>query len=135
MRSMTCARGNEVGLPMNIIIDENVSYKAAGYSKRLFFQKDYNRRPDWNNCGEIDLNGNFLKSSMKNNEIKKDDLELLKTFVLNNKEVLSLICDGELVGADLYDKGIIIISNKPANPKEKQLQQEAVKLLMRRYEE
>jgi hypothetical protein len=115
-------------LPMNIWIDEGESYIAAGHWKRIKFQKDRGNKINWNNLGEMDFDGNLIKSTIFGCELSNKELLQLKNFIFNNKEILDLASDSIITGDDFSD--LMIIGGELASEQEKRDQQKELKLIL-----
>lgn len=113
--SMANRRKRQTGLPVNIWIDENATYRKAGHSKRIKFQLNYgNLMIDQPNAS-MTLDGNVVENTYNPqvSEISKRDIQQVSNFVKNNSYALSRVADGELFLDDFDD--IMIKGSEPAD--------------------
>lgn len=83
-------------LPVNIWIDEAMTYVDGGHSKRIKFQLDKGNKFNKHHCASMDLNGNVQPDDSDMGELKSSDIEQVRNFVLNNRYALDRIADEEV---------------------------------------
>lgn len=95
---MATLRKKDSGLPVNLYIDDSLSYKRGKYSKRIKFQTDTGDKPNTRgNFSSMTLDGKVAESTLpKKLEISQKDIEAISNFVVNNYECLSLVADFDL---------------------------------------
>lgn len=86
------------GLPVNLYIDDSLSYKREKHSKRIKFQTDKDDKPNTRrNFSSMTLDGKVVEKTLpKKLEISQKDIEAVSNFVVNNYECLSLVADFDL---------------------------------------
>ena len=92
-------------LPMNIWIDEAMTYIDGGHSKRIKFQLDKGNKFNKHNCASMDLD-----------ELKSKDIEQVRNFVLNNKYVLEHVADEDIWLDEIWPS--MIMGGEPASYEE-----------------
>lgn len=81
------------GLPMNIWLDENQTYKMGGHGKRLKFQLDANTKMDIHNSSVMGLDGELKVPLPKHMGLALSDIDKLRNWVANNRYALELVAD------------------------------------------
>lgn len=119
-------RKSKSKLPVNIYIDDAGAYLNSEHYKRIKFQKDYGEKPLTRSFASMTLDGKVIKSTMKGNKVSNSDIELIRNFVLNNKECLSEIADFNLDYSDFLEY-LMILGGKVASKEEKKAQIELLK--------
>lgn len=91
-------RKKDSGLPVNLYIDDSLSYKRGKHSKRIKFQTDKGDKPNTRGSFfSMTLDGKVVEKTLpKKLEISQRDIEAVSNFVINNYECLSLVADFEL---------------------------------------
>lgn len=91
-------RKKDSGLPVNLYIDDSLSYKRGKHSKRIKFQTDKGDKPNTRgNFSSMTLDGKVVENTLpKKLEISQKDIEVISNFVVNNYECLSLVADFDL---------------------------------------
>lgn len=91
-------RKKDSGLPVNLYIDDSLSYKRGKHSKRVKFQTDKGDKPNTRGSfSSMTLDGKVVEKTLpKKLEISQRDIEAVSNFVINNYECLSLVADFEL---------------------------------------
>lgn len=95
---MATLRKKDSGLPVNLYIDDSLSYKRGKHSKRIKFQTDKGDKPNMRgNFSSMTLDGKVVENTLpKKLEISQKDIEVISNFVVNNYECLSLVADFDL---------------------------------------
>lgn len=95
---MATLRKKDSGLPVNLYIDDSLSYKREKRSKRIKFQTDTGDKPNTRgNFSSMTLDGKVVESTLpKKLEISQKEIEAISNFVVNNYECLSLVADFDL---------------------------------------
>lgn len=98
LHEMATLRKKDSGLPVNLYIDDSLSYKRGKHSKRVKFQTDKGDKPNTRgNFSSMTLDGKVVESTLpKKLEISQKDIEAISNFVVNNYECLSLVADFDL---------------------------------------
>lgn len=88
---MTTLRKKDSGLPVNLFIDDSISYKRQRYPKGVVFQNNES------SFVLMILDGKVVEKTLPVKlEITSKDIEQVRNFVLNNAECLSLVADFDL---------------------------------------
>lgn len=95
---MATLRKKDSGLPVNLYIDDSLSYKRGKHSKRIKFQTDKGDKPNTRgNFSSMTLDGKVVEKTLPTKlEISQKDIEAVSNFVVNNYECLSLVADFDL---------------------------------------
>lgn len=126
LTEMATLRKERSKLPVNIYIDDAGTYLNSGHFKRIKFQKDYGQKPLTRSFATMTLDGIVIESTMKENKVSKQDIEMIRNFVLNNRECLSEIADFNLDFTDFLNY-LMIPGGKVANEEEKEVQKKLLK--------
>lgn len=119
---MVTLRKKDSGLPVNIYIDDSISYKRGKHSKRIKFQTDIG-------FSSMTLDGNVVAKTLPDSiDIDAADIAQIRNFVLNNAEYLSLVADFNL-DYDDFKNHLMIVGGEPATDEQKEEQKEK----LRRY--
>lgn len=120
---MVTLRKKDSGLPVNIYIDDSISYKRGKHSKRIKFQTDKF------GFSSMALDGNVVAKTLPDSiDIDAADIAQIRNFVLNNAECLSLVADFNL-DYDDFKNHLMIVGGEPATDEQKEEQKEK----LRRY--
>lgn len=127
---MATLRKKDSGLPVNIYIDDSISYKRGKHSKRIKFQTDKGDRPNTRfGFSSMTLDGNVVAKTLPDSiDIDAADITQIRNFVLNNAECLSLVADFNL-DYDDFKNHLMIVGGEPATDEQKEEQKEK----LRRY--
>lgn len=127
---MATLRKKDSGLPVNIYIDDSISYKRGKHSKRIKFQTDKGDRPNTRfGFLSMTLDGNVVAKTLPDSiDIDATDIAQIRNFVLNNAECLSLVADFNL-DYDDFKNHLMIVGGEPATDEQKEEQKEK----LRRY--
>lgn len=127
---MATLRKKDSGLPVNIYIDDSISYKRGKHSKRIKFQTDKGDRPNTRfGFSSMTLDGNVVAKTLPDSiDIDAADIAQIRNFVLNNAECLSLVADFNL-DYDDFKNHLMIVGGEPATDEQKEEQKEK----LRRY--
>lgn len=123
---MTNRRKHQTGLPVNIYVDENGSYRKGGHGKRIKFQLNRGDKMQNQPFAEMMLDGNVVEKTFKNRkiEINTKELKQISNYVKNNAYALDKVADEEIYMED-YDK-VAINGGKEASVEQKEDQKKAV---------
>lgn len=123
---MANRRKHQTGLPVNIYVDENGTYKKGGHSKRIKFQLNHGDRMQNQPFAEMMLDGNVVEDTFKNIkiEINAKELKQISNYVKNNAYALDKVADEEIYMED-YDK-VAINGGKEASVEQKEEQKKIV---------
>ena len=126
---MSNRRKNQTGLPVNIYVDENGSYRKGGHGKRIKFQLNHGDKMQNQPFAEMMLDGSVVEETFRKNkdikiEIDKKDIKQVSNYVKNNAYALDKVADEEIFMED-YDK-VAINGGKEADNEQKEKQKKAV---------
>jgi hypothetical protein len=98
------------GLPANLYLDDTGSWTKSGHWKRIKFQPDKGDRAVTRNMVPMSIDDN-PQVLVKNARLALDakDIEQIKIFVKNNKELLLQLADQKI---DIFEFGRRMILNK-----------------------
>lgn len=126
---MSNRRKNQTGLPVNIYIDENGSYRNNGHYKKIKFQLNHGNKMQNQPFAEMKLDESVVEETFRQTknikiEIDKKDINQVSNYVKNNAYALDKVADEEIFMED-YDK-VAINGGDVANDKQKENQRKAV---------
>lgn len=120
--SMAGKSKNEVGLPVNVYIDDSGTYRNSGHGKRLKFQMNKGNKAKEQPFASMGLYLNdyetdkvFLKTYEKSKfkkELSAGDLKQVENFVKNNSYALDKVADQE-IWTNQFDE-VMIKGGEPA---------------------
>ena len=128
LEEMSTLRKKDSGLPVNIYIDDSLSYKRGGHSKRIKFQTDMGNKPVTSSFATMKLNGELVEKTIQHLEISQKEINEIRNFVINNKECLSLVADMDLDYITFVNSLMI-----PGGEKATEEQKEQQKQLLKEY--
>lgn len=104
---MSNRRKNQTGLPVNIYIDENGTYRAVKHSKRIKFQLNHGDKMQNQLFAEMLLDRSIVKNTFQKSknikiEVDKKDIKQVSNYVKNNSYALDKVADEEIFMED-YD--------------------------------
>ena len=121
--SMAGKSKNEVGLPVNIYIDDSGTYRNSGHGKRFKFQMNKRNKAKEQPFASMSLylddyktDKAFLKTYEKSKfkkELSSNDLKQVENFVKNNSYALDKIADQE-IWMNQFDE-VMIKGGEPAS--------------------
>lgn len=128
---MATLRTKDSGLPVNIYIDDSLSYKRGKHSKRIKFQTDKGDRPNTRvGFSSMTLDGNVIAKTLPDSiEIDAADIAQIRNFVLNNAECLSQVADFNL-SYDDFKNHLMIAGGTPATDEQKEEQKEKLRMYL-----
>jgi hypothetical protein len=94
LEEMATLRKNKSGLPVNLYLDDSMSYKRSGHAQRIKFQPDKGDRPITRTMIPMSIGddpqvmGRGVKTSLSTADIEK-----IKSFVRANKNLLLALSD------------------------------------------
>lgn len=94
---MACLRKNKTGLPVNIYVDDSGAWKESGHANRIKFQKDKGDRPITRDM--IPMSIEDEPKVMVSNpvmELSASDINAVKKFVVDNKDLLERLGNTEI---------------------------------------
>jgi hypothetical protein len=100
---MATLRKKDSGLPANLYLDDIGSWSKSGHWKRIKFQPNTGDRPVTQNMipMSIDSNPQILVKNAKMS-LNTKQIEQIKTFVKNNKELLLQLSDAKISIIDFW---------------------------------
>jgi hypothetical protein len=107
IEEMATLRKNRSGLPVNIYLNDTGSWAQSGHWKRIKFQPDKSDRAITRNMVPMSIDDD-PKILIKNPQLSLDskEIEQVKNFVKNNKELLLQLCDQEIDIIEFFEKMI-----------------------------
>ena len=91
---MSTLRKEDTTLPMDIWVDENATFQ--GHAPRLKFRASREQRTTREFSSMILTNPPSIENMPQNSPLRKKDIDKLKTFVINNLELLLKLANGEI---------------------------------------
>lgn len=91
---MATIRAKDSGLPMDIWADEGGTY--IGHAPRIKFRASVEQRTTMEFSSMLLTNPPTTENIPANTQISKRDLDKLKSFVINNLELLIKLCNREI---------------------------------------
>jgi hypothetical protein len=94
---MAALRKADSGLPANLYLDDTGSWARSGHWKRIKFQPDKSDRPVTTNMVPMSIGDDpqILVKGMKI-QLSAQDIEQIKAFVRNNKDLLLQLADAKI---------------------------------------
>ena len=111
LQEMATLRKDSSLLPVNLYLDDSMSYTGGKHGKRIKFQRDYGPKPITRNFPSMKLDGNLI--GVKPKTLDSKDIKQIQNFVLNNREALEQLADMN-IGIDEFKK-IMIPGGKTAD--------------------
>jgi hypothetical protein len=101
LEEMATLRKDRSGLPVNLYLDDSMSYKRGGHAKRIKFQPDRGDRPITRSMipMSIDDDPQIMGKNVRLN-LSTADIDKVKAFVKANKDLLLALSDMKI---DIYD--------------------------------
>lgn len=94
---MACLRKNKTGLPVNIYVDDSGSWRESGHANRIKFQRDRGDRPITRDVIPMSIEDNpQILVPNPDMELSAADVNAVKRFVIENKELLEKLGDTEI---------------------------------------
>lgn len=123
---MATLRKKDSKLPVNLYIDDSLSYQRGGHSKRIKFQTDKGDRPNTrSNFSSMTLDGDIVESTLpRSMELSSKDIQNISNFVKNNSNCLSLVSDMEMDFSDFKSYFMAEGSDLISNEQKEKLQNE-----------
>jgi hypothetical protein len=99
---MAGLRKYDSGLPVNLWLDDSSRYKRSGHFKRIKFQGDYGNKLTSNNLFTMTISSNPEIPKVQQSKVKlpAKDVKAIRTFVINNKDLLSNLADQDISFAE-----------------------------------
>ena len=91
---MSTLRKEDTNLPMDIWVDEGATYQ--GHAHRLKFRASREQRNTRDFSSMLLTNPPTIENMPKNSPLRTKDIEKLKSFVINNLELLLKLSNGEI---------------------------------------
>lgn len=125
-------RKKDSKLPVNLYIDDSLSYQRSGHSKRIKFQTDKGDRPNTrSNFSSMTLDGEVVESTfLKSTDLSSKDIQKISNFVKNNSKCLSLVSDMEMDFSDFKSYFMIEDSDLISDEQKEKLQNEINEYLL-----
>lgn len=129
---MATLRKKDSKLPVNLYIDDSLSYQRSGHSKRIKFQTDKGDRPNTrSNFSSMTLDGEVVESTfLKSTDLSSKDIQKISNFVKNNSKCLSLVSDMEMEFSDFKSYFMIEDSDLISDEQKEKLQNEINEYLL-----
>lgn len=129
---MATLRKKDSKLPVNLYIDDSLSYQRSGHSKRIKFQTDKGDRPNTrSNFSSMTLDGEVVESTfLKSTDLSSKDIQKISNFVKNNSKCLSLVSDMEMDFSDFKSYFMIEDSDLISDEQKEKLQNEINEYLL-----
>jgi len=115
LMEMSTVRKKSSGLPVNIYLDDSMSYSRNKHSKRIKFQTDTGDKPITGSFSSMLLDGTIPKN--KKYSLSSKDINDVKQFVLNNKVAIEALADMNIEIDDF--KRMMIQGGEPASEEQK----------------
>jgi len=115
LMEMSTVRKKSSGLPVNIYLDDSMSYLRGKHSKRIKFQTDTGDKPITGSFSSMLLDGTIPKDHKYS--LASKDINDVKQFVLNNKIAIEALADMNIEIDDF--KKIMIRGGEPATEEQK----------------
>ncbi|MBS7272585.1 MAG: hypothetical protein KIG97_09515 [Fibrobacter sp.] len=94
---MACLRKNKTGLPVNIYVDDSGAWKESGHANRIKFQKDKGDRPVTRDMIPMSIEDEpKVMVSNPDMELSASDINAVKKFVIDNKDLLEKLGNTEI---------------------------------------
>jgi hypothetical protein len=94
---MACLRKNKTGLPVNIYVDDSGAWKESGHANRIKFQRDRGDRPITRDMIPMSIEDNpQILVPHPDMDLSAADVNAVKRFVVENKELLEKLGDTEI---------------------------------------
>lgn len=125
-------RKKDSKLPVNLYIDDSLSYQRSGHSKRIKFQTDKGDRPNTrSNFSSMMLDGEVVESTfLKSTDLSSKDIQKISNFVKNNSKCLSLVSGMEMDFSDFKSYFMIEDSDLISDEQKEKLQNEINEYLL-----
>jgi len=120
LQEMATVRKKTTLLPVNLYLDDSMSYIRGRHHKRIKFQPDYGDKPITNTFSEMKFDGTLVEDTIHNNTmcLTSKDIQAIRNFVLNNVEALDQLADMNIEIDDF--KKIMILGGKIADKETKE---------------
>jgi hypothetical protein len=99
LEEMAGLRKSEVGLPVNIWVDDSKAYIRGRHAKRIKFQGDHGNSINPSNLFSMIISKDDPQIPPKQLSLLRlpaKDIEMIKTFVKNNADLLSMLADAKI---------------------------------------
>jgi hypothetical protein len=96
LEEMATLKKTVTGLPVNIWVDETKAYTMGGHAKRIKFQGDYGNNTNRSNLFTMILSKDdpqIPAKQLPKIKLPAKDIDLIKTFVKNNIDILDKLAD------------------------------------------
>jgi hypothetical protein len=107
MQEMCILRKRRSGLPVNLYLDDTGSWQTSKHWKRIKFQANKGDRPETRNMIPMSISDNpEVLIPNKKIELSKKELDQVKQFVIDNKEILIQLSDFQIDFVEFTEKMI-----------------------------
>ena len=93
LMEMATLRKTTSKLPVNIYLDDSMSYRRGKYARRIKFQKDKGDKLLTSSFASMKLDGTLVESTNKNSQLSSSEENELSQFVINNREAIKALSD------------------------------------------
>jgi hypothetical protein len=94
LEEMATLRKNRSGLPVNLYLDDSMSYKRGGHSKRIKFQPDKSDHPNTRAMIPMSIGDDpKIMGQLPKMKLSAQDVEKIQAFVKANKDILNALAD------------------------------------------
>jgi hypothetical protein len=90
---MATLRKDRSGLPVNLYLDDSMSYKRGGHARRIKFQPDKSNRPITNQMVPMSIEDDPKIMEPVKLKLSAQDVEKVRAFVKANKDLLIQLSD------------------------------------------
>ena len=100
--SMATIRKSDSGLPVNIWVDDGMTYKRSGHGKRIKFQPDRGDHPVTGNFASITISDN--PEVIGEHNLSEREIRQLREFVIKNRDILEQLSDMEIGIREFFER-------------------------------
>jgi hypothetical protein len=105
LEEMATLRKKRSGLPVNLYLDDSMSYKRGGHAKRIKFQPDKGDRPNTREMIPMSISDDpKIMGQIPKTELSSQDIERIRAFVIANKKNLDDLADMKMDIGDFLDR-------------------------------
>lgn len=124
MWEMATIRKKDSRLPVNIYVDDSMSYKRGRHAMRIKFQPDKSDKPVSRHFVSMTMDGDVIQNTLHHHTISltSREIDMIRNFVHNNVDALEALSDMKIEQDDF--KGIMIPGGKAASSSEKERRRE-----------
>jgi hypothetical protein len=112
LMEMAALRKASSKLPVNLYLDDSMSYKRGRHSKRIKFQTDYSDKPITGSFSTMKFDGEIVEKTVHGSSLSQKDVTQIQNFIKNNLAALESLADMNIEIEDF--KRIMIPGGEPA---------------------